>query len=131
MPLPGKTPVLRTGKTILSTKNNDNQIITTTITTYNNIIEVSSANLQNWFYIILAGLPKYQNNIVPLLSWLSLIIVFVFVALQGVSSSYSLCEYWFFHSKSGVFLFVELQPYRGVVIMKSPDWKCTYRKGYA
>jgi len=67
MTLSGKTPVLRTGKTILSTKNNDNQIIKTTITTYNNIIEVSSmvftppplrispvsrgratANLQNW-----------------------------------------------------------------------------------
>ena len=38
---------------------------------------------------------------------------------------------WFFRSQSGVFLFVGLQPCRGVGIMQRPIWKCTYRQGYA
>ena len=74
MPLPGKTPVLRTGKTILSTKNNDNQEIG---------------------YKILAGLPKYKIT-------LSLVVLVVFynsLRTRHASIGFSTQRVGFFHDE--------------------------------
>jgi len=46
--------------------------------------------------------------------------------ITAIHNAYCL-QQWFFRSESGVFLFVGLQPCRGVDIMKRPIWKSTYK----